>query len=144
MGFLMFEDYAIVRKSHAFVLDIYKHTTDFPKHELFGITSQLRRAAASIPANICEGKARGSDREFFRYLMIARASLTEACYFLLLAKDLKYLSETAYYQLSGQADEIGRMTAGLLESIKRQRPRTPKSSRLNAQSSKPLKEERKP
>jgi len=138
MTFHLFEEYAVVRKAHAFVLDVYKHSASFPKHELFGVTSQLRRSAASVPANICEGKARGSDKELFRYLMIARASLTEASYFLLLAKDLSYLPGQSYQQLSKQADEIGRMTAGMLASIRRQRPRF--STKLKAHSSKPLKE----
>ena len=136
MSFQMYDELVVVRKAHAFVLEVYEHTARFPKSELFGVVSQLRRAAASIPSNICEGKARGSDREFRRFLMIARASLTESCYFLLLAKDLKYLPPDAYLGLSKKADELGRMTAGMLDAIKRQ---SPPCLKLKAQSSMPLK-----
>ncbi len=76
------------QKSHELVLKIYKITKDFPKDEMYGLTSQIRRASVSIPSNIAEGKARGSNKEYKRFLLMARGSLEETKYQLLLAKDL--------------------------------------------------------
>ena len=84
------------QKSHELTLKIYQITQSFPKDELFGLTSQIRRASISIPSNIVEGKARGSNKDFKRFLLIARGSLEELKYQLLLARDLKYVDELKY------------------------------------------------
>jgi len=85
-----FEDVDIWRRAHDFVLDVYKLTEQFPKHELFCLTSQLRRAAISIPANFAEGFRKESKRDKVRFYNIAIGSLEESRYYLRLAKDLGY------------------------------------------------------
>lgn len=84
------EDLRIWREAHALTLNVYKVTATFPQHEKFGVTSQLRRAAASVGANIVEGFGRRGTREFNKHLSIARASAKETGYFLQLAKELHY------------------------------------------------------
>jgi four helix bundle protein len=88
-----FTDLIVWQKSHQLVLAVYKLTDNFPTHEAFGLTSQLRRAAVSIPANIAEGFKRRSKQEKKRFLNIAQASLEECRYYLILAKDLKYRND---------------------------------------------------
>lgn len=85
-----FEDLIVWQKSHGFVLRIYQYTAKFPKHELFALVSQMRRAAMSIPANIAEGFRRRTRTDKARFLNIAQGSLEEVRYYLLLAKDLGY------------------------------------------------------
>lgn len=85
-----FEDLVVWRKAHEFVLEVYRMTEAFPKHEVFGLTSQLRRAAVSIPANICEGFRRRGRRNKARFMNIAEGSLNECDYYLLLAQELAY------------------------------------------------------
>src|SRR3954467_4579820 len=87
-----FEDVEIWKKAHHFVLDVYRITETFPKHELFGLTSQLRRAAVSIPANFAEGFRKPSKREKYRFYSIAIGSLEECRYYLRLVSDLEYSS----------------------------------------------------
>lgn len=105
------------QKAHELVLRIYEITKDFPREELFGLTSQIRRAAASIPSNIVEGKARGSNKEYKRFMLMARGSLEEVKYQLLLVKDLQYIDEKIYQELIGQAKEVGRLLNGLIVSL---------------------------
>ena len=107
----------VFKKSHELVLDIYNVTKTFPPTEQFGLTSQIQRAATSIPCNIAEGKGRGSSKDFKRFLLIARGSLEELKYQILLAKDLQYISEEKYNALLEKAMEIGRMLAGLIKSL---------------------------
>jgi four helix bundle protein len=85
-----FQDLVVWQKAHRFVLDVYRYTGEFPKSELYGLTAQLRRAAVSIPANIAEGFRRLRDPDKVRMLNIARASLEECRYYLILAQDLGY------------------------------------------------------
>lgn len=106
------------QKSHQLVLGIYEITKVFPKDELFGLTSQIRRASVSVPSNIVEGKARDSTKEYKRFLMIARGSLEETKYQLLLAKDLQYISENKYRDILKQAEEVGRLLNGLLVKLR--------------------------
>jgi four helix bundle protein len=106
------------QKSHELVLSLYKITTKFPKDELYGLTSQIRRAAASIPANIAEGCARGGDPEFSRFLHIAQASASELDYHLLLAKDLELIEAQEYESLSEALDHIRRMLTNFIQSLK--------------------------
>lgn len=105
------------QKSHELVLKIYDITKDFPREELFGLTSQIRRAAVSIPSNIVEGKARGTNKEYKRFLLIARGSLEEVKYQLLLAKDLKYIKKDIYEEVYKNIDEVGKLLGGLIKSI---------------------------
>lgn len=105
------------QKAHELVLNIYDITKRFPKDEQFGLTSQIRRAAVSIPSNIVEGKARGSNKDFKRFLLIARGSLEETKYQLLLAKDLKYIDENKYKEIFNIADEVGRLLGGLIKKV---------------------------
>jgi four helix bundle protein len=97
-------------------IGIYKTTKDFPREELFGITSQMRRAASSIGANIAEGTGRRSDGELTRYLHIARGSAAELEYHLL-ARDLDLLSTVKFDLLNGQVDEVQRMLTSLIQQV---------------------------
>jgi len=85
-----FRDVEAWQRAHEFVLGVYRLTDDFPRNEQFGLTSQLRRAAMSVPANIAEGFTRQSDAEKLRFLEIARGSLEECRYYLILSRDLRY------------------------------------------------------
>jgi len=105
------------QKAHQLVLKIYQITKDFPKDEQFSLTSQIRRAAVSIPSNIVEGKARGSNKEYKRFLLMARGSLEETKYQLLLAKDLKYIDEKSYQEIYNSMDEVGRLLGGLIKKL---------------------------
>ena len=85
-----FEDLLVWQKAHSFVLMIYRLSGSFPKHEIFGLTSQFRRAAVSIPANIAEGFRRRGSSDKARFFNIAQASLEECRYYLILVRDLEY------------------------------------------------------
>ena len=85
-----FEDVEVWQKAHSFVLEIYRLSENFPKHELFGLTSQLRRAAVSIPANFAEGFKKTSLADKVRFYNIAQGSLEECRYYLILVRDLNY------------------------------------------------------
>jgi four helix bundle protein len=102
-----------------FVISVYKETEAFPKEEKFGLTSQLRRAAVSIPANIAEGAARRSGKEFVHFLSNAQGSASEVDTELLIAHRLKYLSEPKYKELIDELDEIGRMLTGLSQYVQK-------------------------
>lgn len=104
--------------SHELTLEIYKITQNFPKEETYGLVSQMRRAAYSIPANIVEGKSRESQKEFMRFLIIARASSDELSYFILLAKDLEYIDDKNYLDFSDKCSHIGSMINNLLKKIR--------------------------
>ena len=101
-----FEDVNLWRKAHEWVLDVYRFTESFPKHELFGLTSQLRRAAVSVPANFAEGFKKNSRADKVRFYNIAQGSLEESRYYLILARDLKYGDPS---KLMMGANEIGKM-----------------------------------
>ncbi|MBS3984014.1 MAG: four helix bundle protein [Selenomonadales bacterium] len=111
------ETLLVWQKAHAFVLDAYKITANFPRDELYGLTSQIRRAAVSVPTNIAEGKNRGSDADYARFLYISRASCGELEYLLLLAKDLGLLPEQEYRRLDAEARTVSRMLNGLLKAL---------------------------
>ena len=98
-------------------LHVYTATRGFPKEELYGLTSQLRRSAASIGANIAEGSGRRSTSEICRFLQIARGSASETEYHLLLARDLNFLREEDFRALLRQADEVQRMLTALIQSF---------------------------
>jgi len=105
-------------KGHKLVLAVYRATMTFPKEELYGLTSQLRRAASSILANIAEGSGCGSDAEMIRFLRIALGSASELEYHLLLARDLNFLDPKLYQPLGQQTAEVGRMLTGLIQKLK--------------------------
>jgi four helix bundle protein len=94
---------------------IYEKTKSFPKDELFGLTSQIRRSAISIPSNISEGAARESNKEFLRFLFISQGSLSELDTQLLIANNLKFLSEEDYVMLADKLISIRKMLAGLIK-----------------------------
>jgi four helix bundle protein len=96
---------------------VYKATRTFPKEEMYGLTSQLRRAASSIGANIAEGCGRRSDPEMRRFLQIARGSANEVEYHLLLARDLQFLTEDDFKDLEAAALEIQRMLASFVQRL---------------------------
>jgi four helix bundle protein len=107
-----FRNLKVWQKAHAVVFDIYRCTADFPKHELYGVVSQLRRAAISVPNNIAEGSGRGSDPEFARFLLIANGSLSEVHYLLILSQDLQMMTQDNYDRLTMAIAEVGRMIQG--------------------------------
>jgi four helix bundle protein len=115
-----FHNLVVWQKAHAWVLHVYKLTKQFPDDERFGLTSQLRRAAASIPANLAEACGRGGKLEFSRFVQIAMGSAAEAEYHVLLAKDLGYLKPEDYDAVGGAIVEVKRMLASLLKSARRQ------------------------
>jgi four helix bundle protein len=117
-----FHKSVVWQKAHAWVLHIYKITQRFPDTERFGLTSQLRRAATSIPANIAEACGRGGKLEFSRFVQIAMGSATEAEYRVLLAKDLGYLRAQDYAIVGPAIEEVKRMLASLLKTARRQSP----------------------
>ena len=101
-----FEDLLVWQKAHAFVLIVYRLTGVFPKHEIFGLTSQFRRAAVSIPANIAEGFRRRGASDKARFFNIAQASLEECRYFLILARDLDYADVQEAYRLIQEVSKL--------------------------------------
>lgn len=113
-----FEELDAWKAAHALVLAIYTLSRRFPKDEQFGITSQLRRCATSIPANLAEGFGRRSRKELLRYSNIADGSLQETKYFLLLARDLKYVPDDEYDQLKQQTSRVGSLLGGLQRSLR--------------------------
>lgn len=112
-----FKTLKVWQKAHQLTIDVYRQTNDFPNEERFGITSQLRRSAASVPSAIAEGCGHSSEREFGRYCNIAAASASETEYHLYLANDLGYLSADVYRQLDLQVNEIKRMLTGLIQKL---------------------------
>ena len=112
------KDLLVWQKAHSAALEVYRITKAFPADERFRLTDQLCRAAASIPTNIAEGKGRGSLLEFRQFLIIARGSIEETRYLLLLAKDLGLLAPETHASLEAVYTEISKMTNALLRSLK--------------------------
>ena len=112
-----FKKYTVWQESHIFTLDVYRVTKGFPKEELFGLTSQLRRAGASIPTNFAEGCGSNSEKEFGRYLNIALASCCEVEYLLVLTRDLKYLTVEEYQLLEDQLFKIRKQIYNLKQKL---------------------------
>ena len=115
-----FQDLEMWKRAHAWVLGIYKLSAGFPRQEVFGLTSQLRRAAVSVPANIAEGFVRRGRADKVRFYNIAQGSLEEARYYLLLARDLGYGDTSA---LSAATDQISRMLDAYARAVASNRPR---------------------
>ena len=113
-----FEDVELWQFAHRWVLEIYHYTARFPKHEMYGLTSQLRRAAVSVPANFAEGFKKVGIPDKLRFYNIAQASLEECRYFLILACDLEY-GDVA--ELQNRADQVGRMLYGYMKGTRQAR-----------------------
>lgn len=109
-----FQDLIVWQKAHEFVLSVYRSTESFPKKEVYGLTSQFRRAAVSIPANIAEGFRKTGKSDKYRFLNIAQGSLEECRYYLILAKDLGYIDST---ELISQLEEVSRLLNAYSKSI---------------------------
>lgn len=114
-----FKKLAVWEKSHKLTLAVYKATASFPKDELYGLTSQVRRASSSIPANIAEGCGREGDAEFARFLQIAMGSASELQYHLLLAHDLGFLQTSLYTQLEIDVVEVKRMLTVFIQTLRK-------------------------
>jgi four helix bundle protein len=112
-----FRGLGVWHKAHELTLDAYKTTVVFPKDEQYGLTSQIRRSAASIPANIAEGCGRSDGRDFGRYLQMAMGSASELEYHFLLAHDLRLLNEADYARLDRRVVEIMRMLAAFIKKL---------------------------
>jgi len=114
-----FRKLIVWQKAHQWVLLIYKLTEKFPKHEMFGLTSQMRRAAVSVAANMAEGYAAGGKGQFGRYLDIAQGSLAEVEYYLILSLDLKYIIQAEYERAESLRAETGYLLHRLIDSLGR-------------------------
>jgi four helix bundle protein len=110
-----------VGKAHALVLECYEATKPFPREEIFGLVSQIRRAAASVPANIAEGCGRRGNGELHRFLQMAMGSANELEYHLLLSKDLGYLKPENHQRMQPQVEEVKRMLASLIRKVDSER-----------------------
>lgn len=105
-------------KAHLFTLEVYKVSDKFPKQEIYGLTNQLRRASASIAANIAEGCGKNSKLDFANFLNISLGSSNEAEYFVLLAKDLNYMGVEEYEFLTKLINEIKAMLIALIQKVR--------------------------
>jgi four helix bundle protein len=112
-----FRDLKVWEKAHALALACYEATAAFPKQEMFGLISQIRRSGVSVPANIAEGCGRRGNGEFHRFLQIAMGSASELEYHLLLSRDLKILGTSDYDRLELQVTEVKRMLAALCRKV---------------------------
>jgi four helix bundle protein len=112
-----FRDLTVWQKAHRLTLDVYRRTASFPRDELYGLTSQLRRSASSVAANLAEGCGRNGDAELARFCSIAMGSASELEYHLLLAKDLALINVKDHEDLALRATELKRMLTALLQKL---------------------------
>ena len=113
-----YKELKVWAKAHEFTLKVYEVTKQFPREEIYGMTSQLRRAASSIPANIAEGCGKFTSQDFARYLNIALGSANESEYFILLSKDLKFISLGDYTIINQIINEIKAMLISLISKVR--------------------------
>lgn len=113
-----FRDLKVWEKAHQLTLSTYRATASFPTTEKYGLTSQLCRSAASIPANIAEGCGRDGDRDFSRFLQIGMGSASELEYHLLLSHDLGYLETSVYDELQRPTIEVKRMLSSFIRKLR--------------------------
>ncbi len=113
-----YHDLRVWDEAHQLTLAVYRSTGSFPKEERFGLISQIRRASASIPANLAEGCGRRSDGEMGRFVQIAMGSGSELSYHLLLSKDLEFLSESEYTELNVRTERIMKMLSALSRKLR--------------------------
>lgn len=116
-----FKDLIIWQKSHYLTLEVYKITSKFPPEEKYGITSQIRRAAYSIPSNIVEGHSRKSKKEFLQFLNIAKSSLEELKYFIILSGDLNYISKKDQNHLEEITEEVSKLLYSFTNKLNAER-----------------------
>lgn len=112
-----FKELKVWEKAHELTLEVYKATQTFPRDELFGLTSQIRRSSASIPANIADGCGRSGDTELARFLQVAMGSASELEYHILLARDLGILKTSACECLTNNVCEVKRMLASFIKKL---------------------------
>ncbi len=112
-----FTELAVWQKSHTLVLDLYHASESFPRVESFGLTSQIRRAAVSVAANIAEGSKRRTARDYAHMLNVAEGSLAEVEYLLMLSRDLGFVAEERHRKLADQATEVASMLSGLRKRV---------------------------
>ncbi len=116
-----FRDLRVWERAHKLTVQIYRITAEFPRYELYGLTSQIRRCSASIAANIAEGCGKRGNNEFQRFLLIASGSASELDYHLLLARDLGFLAEPDYVGLAKSLGELRRMLSSLVSKVDAER-----------------------
>jgi four helix bundle protein len=116
-----FRDLKVWEKAHTITLDAYKLTASFPREELYGLTSQIRRCSASIAANIAEGCGRRGNGEFHRFLQVASGSASELDYQLLLAHDLSLIEDGVYQSVSSKLAELRKMLTALILRVDSER-----------------------
>jgi four helix bundle protein len=114
-----FHNLFVWQKSHEIVLEVYRISRTFPREELFGLTSQMRRCALSIPSNNAEGCGRGSDQDFARFLIISMGSATELEYQLFLSRELEYINAQSHQALDEKVREIKKMLTSLIQRLKK-------------------------
>ncbi len=112
-----FRDLAVWKRAHELTLALYRVTKNFPKEEMYGLTSQIRQASSSIGANIAEGCGKRTDADFGRYLQNAFGSANELEYLLLLSFDLQFLKKTEFEDLTSQTIEVKKMLAAFLRKL---------------------------
>jgi four helix bundle protein len=115
-----FTDLKVWQRSHALTLEVYRVTSSFPDHERFGLVSQLRRAASSVPTNIAEGSKRARNQDYARFLNIAESSTAEMEYLVILVRDLGYIGPDVSVPLLREADEIARMLHALRTKVEQE------------------------
>lgn len=115
-----YRDLQVWTKAHALTLDLYRISRAFPREEIYGLTSQLRRAAASIGANLAEGCGRRTSSEFARFIRIAMGSASELDYHLLLSRDLELMTEDDFKRTTRSLVEVRKMLTSLLSSVEEQ------------------------
>jgi len=113
----MFQDLIVWQKAYQLGLEIYKLTSNYPKEEQFGITSQLRRAATSIAVNIAEGNSRQSPKEFKQFISIAKGSLSEVETWLMFSRDLGYISNDKFLEILKMINIVGSLLQSLYKSL---------------------------
>ena len=112
-----FRDLRVWQEAMRLTTEIYRGTSAFPRHELYGLSQQIRRAAVSVPSNIAEGKGHRSDKEFVHFLLHARGSLLELQTQLMIAEELQYIGKEEATRLLGLAETVGRALSGLINSM---------------------------
>ena len=114
-----YKELILWQEAHKLALNLYEASKSFPKEEIYGITSQLRRAAVSIPCNVAEGCGRHTQKDFANFLQIALGSINETEYLIQLAKDLEYLQQEPYNNINERLNKIRAMNIKLLEKVRK-------------------------
>lgn len=114
-----FQDLAVWQRAMQLANKVYDAALEFPKEEVFGLTSQMRRSAVSVASNIAEGSQRSGKKEFIQFLTIARGSLAELLTQLILAQDRRFIAEEKYNEIYMLIDQVSRMSMRLIQSLKR-------------------------